>query len=93
MGCLLAIFAGFFPRIALGALWIFTDDVDRAFSGFLVPLLGLVFLPLTTLIYVLFWTSGNGVHGIEWLWVALAFVVDLGAYGGGASERSRRAAA
>jgi len=87
MGCLLAIFAGFFPRIALVCLWIFTNDVDRAYDSFIVPLLGLIFLPLTTLVYALAWSPGGGVEGIEWLWVALALVLDLSAYGGGARAR------
>jgi hypothetical protein len=87
MGCLLAIFAGFFPRIALVCLWVFTNDVDRAYDSFIVPLLGLIFLPLTTLVYALAWSPGGGVEGIEWLWVALALVLDLSAYGGGARAR------
>ena len=33
------------PRIAL-LLWVFTSYVDRAFSGFLLPLVGLIFLGL-----------------------------------------------
>jgi hypothetical protein len=92
MGCLLAIFAGFFPRVVLVGVWIFTDDVDRAFSGFLVPLLGLIFLPLTTLVYVLLWQTGHGVDGLDWLWVGLAFILDLGSYAGGESQRRQRAA-
>lgn len=87
MGCLLAIFAGFFPRIALVCLWIFTNDVDRAYDSFIVPLLGLIFLPLTTLVYALAWSPVGGVEGIEWLWVGLALVLDLSAYGGGARAR------
>lgn len=87
MGCLLAVFAGFFPRIALVCLWIFTNDVDRAYDSFIVPLLGLIFLPLTTLVYALAWSPVGGVEGIEWLWVALAFVLDLSAFGGGARAR------
>ena len=87
MGCLLAIFAGFFPRIALVCLWVFTNDVDRAYDSFIVPLLGLIFLPLTTLVYALAWSPAGGVEGIEWLWVALALVLDLSAYGGGARAR------
>ena len=87
MGCLLAIFAGFFPRIALVCLWVFTNDVDHAYDSFIVPLLGLIFLPLTTLVYALAWSPGGGVEGIEWLWVALALVLDLSAYGGGARAR------
>lgn len=87
MGCLLAIFAGFFPRIALVCLWIFTNDVDRAYDSFIVPLLGLIFLPLTTLVYALAWSPVGGVEGIEWLWVGIAVVLDLSAYGGGARAR------
>ena len=70
MGCLLAVFAGFFPRIALVGLWIFTNDVDRAYDSFIIPLLGLFFLPLTTLIYALVWAPGVGAEGIDWVWVA-----------------------
>lgn len=87
MGCLLAIFAGFFPRVALVCLWIFTNDVDRAYDSFIVPLLGLIFLPLTTLVYALAWSPVGGVEGIEWLWVGIALVLDLSAYGGGARAR------
>jgi hypothetical protein len=87
MGCLLAIFAGFFPRIALVCLWIFTNDVDRAYDSFIVPLLGLIFLPLTTLVYALAWSPVGGVEGIEWLWVGIALVLDLSTYGGGARAR------
>ena len=42
MGCLLALLAGFAPRVALALVWIFTNWVDRAFNGFLIPLLGLI---------------------------------------------------
>ena len=42
MGCLFALLAGFAPRIALVLVWIFTNLVDRAFHGFLIPLLGLL---------------------------------------------------
>ena len=92
MGCLFLILAGAFPRIGLACLWIFTNEVDQAFGSFVVPLLGLLFLPLTTLVYALAWTPGVGVTGIDWLWVALAFLLDLGAYGAGERERRARAA-
>lgn len=63
MGCLFALLAGFAPRIALVLVWIFTNLVDRAFSGFLVPLLGLIVLPYATLFYVLSWSPIGGVSG------------------------------
>ena len=87
MACLFAVLAGFFPRIGLICLWIFTNEVDQAYDTFIVPLLGLIFLPLTTLVYALAWSPIGGVEGIEWLWVALALVLDLSAYGGGARAR------
>jgi hypothetical protein len=46
MGCLLALLAGFAPRVALALVWIFTNLVDRAFNGFLIPLLGLIVFPM-----------------------------------------------
>jgi hypothetical protein len=87
MGCLLAMFAGLFPRVALVCVWIFTNEVDRAYDSFFVPLVGLIFLPLTTLVYALAWSPLGGVEGIEWLWVALALVLDLSSFGGGARAR------
>jgi hypothetical protein len=43
-----------FGRLALLCLWLWTPLVGRAFhGGWLLPLLGLLFLPLTTLVYIL----------------------------------------
>jgi hypothetical protein len=65
-------------------MWILTPWVDRATSGFIWPLLGLVFLPVTTLLYVILWnTSGYGVDGWEWILVGLGVFADLVSYGGG----------
>ena len=52
--CCLVLIAGFIgPRFALFVWWIFGDQVDRAFDSWIWPLLGLFFLPWTTLAYVL----------------------------------------
>jgi hypothetical protein len=74
-------------RLALGVLWIFTNLVDRAFNGFVVPLLGLLFLPWTTLMYVLFWSARGGVNGWEWIFVVLGLLADIGSYGRGGMMR------
>jgi hypothetical protein len=87
VGCLFALTAGFFPRIALVLLWIFTDDVDRAFDSFWIPLLGLIFLPLTTIMYALTWAPVVGIEGFDYFLVIFAFVLDLLSYGGGARAR------
>jgi uncharacterized membrane protein len=89
MACLFALLSGFFPRLGLLLLWIFTNEVDQAYDTFILPLLGLIFLPLTTLVYALFWAPFGGVEGIEWFWVVLAFLFDIGALGAGARSRDR----
>jgi len=44
-------------------------------------LLGSIFLPWTTLMYVI--VAPMGVIGFDWLWLGLAFIADLASYGGG----------
>jgi len=89
MGCI-ALFALISPRLALFLMWIFTDVLGRAYESWILPLLGFLFIPWTTLAYALFWDWGSGhhVYGIEWFFVVLAFLVDIGAFGAG--DRARR---
>jgi hypothetical protein len=88
--CLLALFALISPRLALFAIFLFSDLLSRAFDGWFLPFIGFFLLPWTTLVYALMWSYGtNEVVGFEWFIVALAFLADIGAYG--ASDRSRRA--
>ena len=93
MGCLLALLALISPRLVLIVLWIFTDVQSRALDGWLLPFLGFFLLPWTTLTYVAFWDWGPGleVTGLEWFFVALAFLLDLGAYAQGTRARAERA--
>jgi hypothetical protein len=79
--CCLALVAGFLgPRFALLLWWIFGDRVDAAFDSWVWPLLGLLFLPWTTLAYVLVWSPVVDVQGAEWIVVALGFVLDVATY-------------
>ena len=79
--CCLALTAGFLgPRIALFLWWIFGNKVDLAFDTWIWPLLGLIFLPWTTLAYVLAWGPVNAVSGAGWLVVALGFAADIATY-------------
>lgn len=90
--CLLAIVGSFFPRIALVLMWIFTDYVSRAFTSFVWPLLGLIFLPFTTIMYCLVWDPAmHGVHGAAWIWVVIGFLLDIASYGSGARGQQKRA--
>ncbi len=90
MGCLFAILAVSFPRLALFFVWLFTPLVYRAFDTFLVPLLGVIFLPFTTLMYVLAYIPGVGLTGWGWFWVILGVFLDMGAYGSSAAMNRRR---
>jgi hypothetical protein len=92
MPCLVVLLALISPRLALFALWLFSDVLGDAYDSWIVPLLGFFVLPWTTLAYAGMWSAGtNEVYGFEWFIVGLAFVVDLGSYaGGGRSGRSRR---
>jgi hypothetical protein len=87
VGCLLALLAAFAPRVVLVILWIFSDLVDRAFSTFLIPLLGLLLFPYATLFYVLAWSPIGGVSGWEWAFVTLGFVFDIAHWAGGSAAR------
>ncbi len=79
MGCLFVVFAGLFPRFADIFLWIARPNLFLApFNGsWIWPLLGTIFLPFTTLIYVILWTPGVGLVGWDWLWVVLAVMMDV----------------
>ncbi len=68
-------------RIVLLVVWLATPFVSRAFQGgWILPLLGILFLPITALVYVLVFTVYGGVTGWSWLWVALAVLIDLAAH-------------
>ncbi len=79
--CLFAMLAGLFPRIAFAIYWIARPAaVDAAFDTLILPLIGLIFVPFTTLMYVLLWSPGVGVSGSDWIWIGIAFVLDIGHY-------------
>ena len=91
MGCLIALFALFSPRLALFAIWIFSDMLSRAFDSWFVPLLGFFLLPWTTLAYAVMWSSGgNRVYGFEWFIVILGFFFDLASYTQGSRQRAEQ---
>jgi hypothetical protein len=89
MGCFVALLALISPRLALVAIWLFSDLLSRAFDSWILPLLGFFVLPWTTLTYAVMWSIGsNRVSGFEWFIVVLAFLVDLGSYANGRRIRT-----
>ncbi|HEY7975893.1 MAG TPA: hypothetical protein VID72_11150, partial [Ktedonobacterales bacterium] len=80
-------------RLALLVVWLTTPLVTRAFQGgWILPLLGILFLPITALTYVALYAIAGGVTGWAWLWIVLAFLFDLGTHSAGAYSNRHRVA-
>lgn len=76
-GCLLALGLAIAPRLFLILSWIFSERWDIVWQGdWLIPLLGIIFLPFTTVMYMLTWSPG-GITGWDWMWVALGALLDI----------------
>jgi hypothetical protein len=84
-GCLLAFGAAVAPRIMLVLAWIFSDRWAAVWDGqFLIPLLGIIFLPYTTIMFMLAVTvtpTGNVIEGFGWVWVLLGVFLDIWKWG------------
>ena len=84
MCCFLTVLIFLGPRVA-GLIWWIAQPsrwVGLAFNSWIWPVLGLIFLPWTTIMYVAI--APGGVSGIfEWGFLILALVIDIGAYTGG----------
>lgn len=90
MGCFIPLLAIISPRLALFAIFLFSNMLDRAYDSWILPLLGFFLLPWTTLAYAVMWSvDPNGVEGFDWFIVILAFLADLASYA--SSDRRRRA--
>ena len=77
------------PRAAIIVWWL-VDPVrwQTTFNTFFWPLLGFLFLPWSTLMYVL--VAPGGVNSWDFLWLGLAVLADISMYlGGGYGNRDR----
>lgn len=90
MGCLVLLVFLAFPRIALVLLFVFSNYLQRAYHGLILPLLGFLFLPLTTLVYAWMANTRQPIAGINLVILVIAIVIDLGGLGGGEYHRRRR---
>ena len=82
MPCLVAIGALIFPRLILVLVWLFSDYLGRAYETVIWPLLGFLFLPLTTLAYAFAINANGSVEGWYLAAVVVAVLIDLGIIGG-----------
>lgn len=78
------------PRIFGAFWWIFQPlRWQLAFNGgtlwWIWPMLGLLFLPWTTIMFVI--VAPGGVVGFDWLWIGLMLFADISSYGGGIGRK------
>jgi len=90
MPCLLVLILLAFPRVALLVMYFTSTYLQRAYHEMLIPLLGFIFLPLTTIVYA--WLTNNHMplEGINLIYLIIAVIVDVGGLGGGESHRRSR---
>ncbi len=88
MCCALLALIALGPRI-VGAFWWLFQPLrwEAAFRSWptslywIWPILGIIFLPWTTIMYIL--VAPGGVVGWDWLWVGIMLVADIASYTGG----------
>ncbi|MFO0554374.1 MAG: hypothetical protein U0271_38690 [Polyangiaceae bacterium] len=95
MGCIFALLALVFPRLTLAGLWLFGGDyLGRAFEHrWYLPVLGFVFLPLTTLAYAYGMISigrSDTMEPSSWLLVAIALMLDVSSMRSGQKHAKKR---
>ncbi len=89
MCCFFTTLVLFGPRLAIVIWWLIQPmRWQAAFATFIWPFLGFLFLPWTTLMYVI--VAPGGVTGFDWFWLILMLIADIGSYaGGGYGNRNR----
>ena len=87
--CLLLSLLFLGPRAAILVYWLgWPARWEVAFSSFVVPLVGFLFLPWTTLMYLL--VAPSGVDGFDYLFIGLALLLDVASLSGGGVYGRRR---
>ena len=81
-GCLIAFAVALAPRVMLILAWIFSDRWDVVWQGnWFWPLLGIILLPYTTVMFMLAWTPAVGIAGWDWMWIILGLLLDIMKWG------------
>ncbi len=89
MCCLFTTIVFLGPRFGILIWWLLSPiRFATAFNTFIWPLLGLIFLPWTTLMYIGIFPGG--IIGFDWVWLGLALLADIASYSGGAYGNRNR---
>ncbi len=90
MPCLLLLLVLAFPRLVLILMFLLSSYLERAYHGLLIPILGFIFLPLTTIVYAWLVNNHRPLDGVNLLILIVAVIIDAGGIGGGEWHRRRR---
>lgn len=90
MPCLLVILLLAFPRVFLALMFFFSTYLQRAYQDMIMPLLGFIFLPVTTIVYAWLVNTHQPMAGINLIFLILAVVIDASGWGGGEFHRRQR---
>jgi UDP-N-acetylmuramyl pentapeptide phosphotransferase/UDP-N-acetylglucosamine-1-phosphate transferase len=90
MPCLLLIVVLAFPRVVLALMFLLSNYLERAYHGYLLPLLGFIFLPVTTIVYAWLVNTHRPIDGVNLLLIVVAVLIDAGGLGGGEWHRRSR---
>jgi hypothetical protein len=96
MCCITSLFLVLFARVGIVAWWLanplshnlpFRNWIFPSIPAWIWTLLGGIFIPWTTLAYLLLYPGG--ITGFEWIVLGGAFLLDLASHGGTYRHRSR----
>jgi hypothetical protein len=90
MPCLLVLAVLAFPRVVLVCMYFLSNYLQRAYENILIPVLGFIFLPVTTIVYAWLVNTKSPLEGINLLYLIVAVLIDAGGLGGGEWHRRRR---
>jgi len=71
-------------------MFLFSNYLGRAYHGLLIPVLGFLFLPLTTIVYAWLVNSQLPIQGVYLVALVVAVIIDIGGIGGGHYSRRQR---
>jgi hypothetical protein len=83
MACLVLLLLVAFPRVLLVLMFLFSTYLQRAYHGLILPILGFIFLPLTTIVYAWMVNSHLPLEGVNVIVLIVAVLIDVGGLGGG----------